>query len=255
MSQLRRYLEAGTSRITEQALLRGRAENILVVNEYPKSGGTWIAKMIASLVDRPFTDNRTSIPRSSVVMRTHWDPTELKAGVYVVRDGRDVMVSLFHHRCRRVVQDPQVASQVNSVYPFAINADKIVEQLPKFIEVEMTTRTAGSPLSWKQHVLAGIGNDALQIVRYEDMLVDAATALKTLGEALLSDVSVTDERASAVAMLHDRRNALSATHGMGRSAIRSASAGEWRDVFSDEATDVYNAHCADVIQELGYDSE
>ena len=187
MSQLRRYLEAGTSRVTEQAMLRGKVDNILVVNEYPKSGGTWIAKMIASLLDRPFTDNRMSIPRSSVVMRTHWNPTELTNGVYVVRDGRDVMVSLFHHRCRRALQDPQVAQQVNSVYPFAIDADKIEEQLPQFIEIEMTARTAGSPLSWPEHVRAGLDNGNLQLVRYEDMLTNAGAALKTLGDALLGN--------------------------------------------------------------------
>ena len=254
MSQLRRYLEAGTSRVTEQAMLHGKVDNILVINEYPKSGGTWIAKMIASLVDRPFTDNRMSIPRSSVVMRTHWDPTELTNGVYVVRDGRDVMVSLFHHRCRRAVQDPQVAQQVNSVYPFAISANKIKEQLPQFIEIEMTTRTAGSPLSWHEHVSAGMANDHLQLVRYEDMLNDAPAALKTLGDVLLGDISVTPERAHAVATLHDRRNALSSTHGMGRSAIRSASAGEWRDNFSDEAIEVFNKHCGDTTRELGYET-
>ena len=164
------------------------------------------------------------------------------------------MVSLFHHRCRRALQDPQVAQQVNSVYPFEIDVDKIGEQLPQFIEVEMTTRTAGSPLSWPAHVSAGLKNKGLQLVRYEDMLIDAPSALHTLGDALLGSAIVTPERSQAVATLYDRRNALSATHGMGRSAIRSASAGQWRNTFTEEATEVFNRYCGEALRELGYET-
>lgn len=252
MSQSRRYLEAGASRLTEQAFRRNLLPRLVVVNEYPKSGGTWVAKMIGSLMDYPFTDNNVTVSRSNAVLRTHWDPRDLPRGVYVLRDGRDVMVSLFHHRCRRVEQDPQVARIVNSVYPFTLDPERVKEQLAEFIEVEMTTRTAGSPLSWPRHVEAALNNPNLSVVRYEALRSDPVDSLVPLAKTLLPGARVTRERVAASVTLHDRANILGATHAMGNSSMRAARVGEWADVFTAEALAVFDRYCGDALRLAGY---
>lgn len=252
MSQSRRFLEAAASRCTEQAFRRDLLPNLTVVNEYPKSGGTWVAKMIGSLLDCPFVDNQVHVPRAKAVMRTHWDPSGLPAGVYVQRDGRDVMVSLFHHRCRRMEQDPRVAATVNRVYPFTLDPSRIEDQLPAFIEVEMTTRTAGSPLSWPAHVTAALANPRLAVVRYEDLRSDPLSSLACLAEELLPEARISEGRVAAVVALHDRANTLGATHRMGNSSLRSARVGEWADVFSAEAVTVFDRHCGAALARAGY---
>ena len=70
---------------------------LYIVNEYPKSGGTWVGQMLSHALDVPFP--RNCLPNfSSCVMHGHYlKPWGMKNVVIVWRDGRDMMVSWYHH--------------------------------------------------------------------------------------------------------------------------------------------------------------
>lgn len=67
--------------------------SLYVVNEYPKSGGTWVGQMLGRALNVPFPRNRFPVPRSSIMHSHYLDPRGLRNVVLAWRDGRDVMVS------------------------------------------------------------------------------------------------------------------------------------------------------------------
>mgnify|MGYP001793945937 CR=1 FL=1 len=70
---------------------------LYIINEYPKSGGTWVGQMLARALDIPFPRNRFPELRSSIMHGHYLNPWGMKNVVVVWRDGRDMMVSWYHH--------------------------------------------------------------------------------------------------------------------------------------------------------------
>jgi hypothetical protein len=71
---------------------------LYVVNEFPKSGGTWVGQMLGRALGVPFPRNRFPMLRSSVMHGHYLDPWGMKNVVVPWRDGRDVMVSWYHQQ-------------------------------------------------------------------------------------------------------------------------------------------------------------
>ena len=70
---------------------------LYVVNEYPKSGGSWIGEMLSDAIGVPFPRNRLPVFKSSVLhghMMSSWN---MKNTLVVWRDGRDVLISKYFH--------------------------------------------------------------------------------------------------------------------------------------------------------------
>jgi hypothetical protein len=85
------------------ALVRGGMVHLLsgplglyVINEFPKSGGTWVGQMLGRALGVPFPRNRLPAPRPSIMHGHYLNPLGMKNVVVPWRDGRDVMVSWYH---------------------------------------------------------------------------------------------------------------------------------------------------------------
>ena len=82
------------------AVLRGAtrpfADNA-IVNEYPKSGGTWMSQMLAEALGLPFPRNRLPMMRSCLMQCHVLNPIGMRRVTVVWRDGRDIAVSFYHH--------------------------------------------------------------------------------------------------------------------------------------------------------------
>ena len=110
------------------------------VVEYPKSGGTWLGKMCGSAFDVPFPQHPVFPVGMEAVIHTHtsYDP-KLKRVIYLVRDGRDVMLSFYFHRARTLQTKYRVQSEkwVKRVYGSLVDMDDVAANLYRFIEYEM----------------------------------------------------------------------------------------------------------------------
>ena len=78
---------------TRLAILRGAtrpfSDNV-IVNEYPKSGGSWLSQMLSASLGLPFPRNRLPMLRSCLMQCHVVNPVGMRKVVVVWRDGRDV---------------------------------------------------------------------------------------------------------------------------------------------------------------------
>lgn len=166
--------------------------NDIVIAGYPKSGNTWFQNLVAGVAFgvrpelAPDTLVQELVPdvhfktyyrrlRSPMFFKSHNLPRpDYRRVVYLLRDGRDVMVSYYHHR--RALDGPDV----------------------DFSQLVQTGRDL-FPCKWHEHVEAWLTNpyDAEMItIRYEDLQADAKGEMLRLcefaslncPEAVLGDV-------------------------------------------------------------------
>src|SRR5208283_4194402 len=77
-------------------ILRGYSLGLLTVAEHPRSGGTWVAEMLADYFQMPFPKyNRLPLACPAIVHTHLWYSPRMPQAVFVVRDGRDLVVSSY----------------------------------------------------------------------------------------------------------------------------------------------------------------
>jgi len=195
-------------------------EPIFIIG-YPKSGNTWLTRLIADTLDSPMVGGDNPIDQADkkqrylgdfVIYKSHYSeqskPDYIRKYsfiLYIVRDFRDVLVSgfffnhkgssedkytientlnhrfhpshryYFKHEIRRMVNK----WQGNELTLFKNNIKNTVLFL-KHLVVRDKRPTTLSVGNWSNHVNYWIGFPNANIVRYEDLLTDTYTTLKTL---------------------------------------------------------------------------
>ena len=225
------------------ALRWGHTFPFYYVSEHPKSGGTWLARMIADYLQLPFPQF-TLLPLAfRCVIQNHWryDP-RLSRVFYLYRDGRDVMVSFYFDRIRIARHSDRPGAQMQRatyerLFGKAYDPDDIVRHLPRFIEHEFAHPGRGTPLNWRDHVEEwhrAKGRDDLAFLSYEQLREDCAG---TLGRALERQ---TGRRPGAADISQH---------------IRKGVVGDWRNHFSREAAELFDRLAGAALVELGYEAD
>ena len=70
---------------------------LIVINEYPKSGGSWIGEMLSEALCIPFPRNRFPVLGRSILHGHMMHQWNMRNVVIVWRDGRDVLISQYYH--------------------------------------------------------------------------------------------------------------------------------------------------------------
>lgn len=230
------------------------------VNEYPKSGGTWLTLMLAELLGYPFARNRLPYLSSTQIFHGHHPRPATLPGIAKVllwRDGRDVMVSLYYHclfyndRGNRVAVD-----RCRAGVPFTDYVD-IRRNLPAFMAFIQSGR--GVPAyGWSAFVENWIGCRECVHTSYEALFDDTAGALSRVVEGLGKPVDA--GAVSAVAERHrmKRKPASDSTPEATDARvpfIRQGGYGGWRQHFSREAAEVFRDLHGDALVEAGYEPD
>ena len=151
---------------------------LYVVNEFPKSGGTWVGQMLGRALGVPFPRNRLPVLRTSIMHGHYLSPFGIKNAVVVWRDGRDVMVSWYH---QQLVPHEWNELQVRrSRRELALeDYEDVYTNLPAFIEYAF--RRPHSPrFSWADFVRRWHGRKGAIHVRYEDLHEETAGELRRI---------------------------------------------------------------------------
>lgn len=239
-----------------QAVLRGAtrpfADNV-VVNEFPKSGGSWLSQMLAEVLGLPFPRHRLPMI-SSCIMQTHTlNPWNIRNAVVVWRDGRDVMVSLYHHM---VIGHEKTAPSRIEKFRQALgisDPNDIAGNMPRFLERAFT-----DPLlprfSWPDFVSVWRGRPGVVEVRYEQLLQDAPAALARISSELGHPVP-SSERLQEIVSRYDFQRQSGRARGTEASGrfLRKGIAGDWRNHFSAEASEIFQHHAGSALAALGYE--
>lgn len=232
------------------AARHGARLGLWLVAEYPKSGGTWVGRMLSNYLRLPFPQESRLPIVMPAVLHNHWEYNpHYPSTLYVYRDGRDVMVSLYFHL---LAQRGKVAGvgKVSNGPGRSLGA-----ALPDFIVSELK-RPSGAPIPWHRHIEGWHRRPAVGKLRYEDLLKDPVVTMRA-GLAA-AGIEADDERlAEAV----DRESFVKVSGGRkpGQeergSFLRKGVAGDWRNYFTRQAAEVFNARAGPMLEELGYEQD
>lgn len=247
-------------RLGRKIVSRSNSNSVVTVCEYPKSGGTWIAKNISTALNLPYVGNGAFLPLIPCVIRTHWNADKnLAPLVVVVRDVRDVMVSLFHHRLRNMDNTPARKHQYNTLLGEPLAKEKIREQLAGFMSIEFDNPRYGARKNWSDYTremlaLTSDNTALVSVIKYEDALQDTAGELARVLEEI--GKSTPREILDVAAQLHDAKwGDARSKHLAETTFLRKASAGGWKETFNRESAQFIAERCNGELLALGYEQQ
>ncbi len=251
------------------ALVRGGMVHLLsgplglyIVNEYPKSGGTWVGQMLGRALGLPFPRNSLPAPRPSIMHGHYLNPLGMKNVVVPWRDGRDVMVSWYHqcllphelhneHQVKRARRDLSFRDY-----------DDVYENLPAFIEWSFTRHRAGryswadQHFSWADFVNRWYPRKDVTHVRYEDLRRNTAGELQRV-VLDLSGRRLGPEEAVSIAeeFSFERQAGRRPGEEDKKSFLRKGTVGDWRNHFSQGARETFDRYAGSELILLGYERD
>lgn len=225
-----------------------------VVNEFPKSGGTWVGQMLGRALGVPFPRNRLPILRPSILHGHYLSPRGIKNAVIVWRDGRDVMVSWYHQQLIPHEWNKLQVARSRRELPLE-DYDDVYGNLPAFIEYAFT-RPHSPSFSWADFARRWHGRKGAVHVCYEDLRRDAATALQEIFSELTGE-DLDPERATEIAdeFSFERQSGRRTGEEDKKSFLRKGVVGDWRKQFSPKAREVFDRYAGEELILLGYEGD
>jgi hypothetical protein len=227
---------------------------LYVVNEFPKSGGTWVGQMLCRALDVPFPRNRLPLLRTSIMHGHYLSPLGIKNAVVVWRDGRDVMVSWYHQQLIPHEWNERQVRRSRKELPLGDYGD-VYGNLPAFIDYAFT-KPHSPRFSWADFVRRWHGRKGAIHVRYEDLREDTTGELRRIVLGLTGE-RLSPEEATAIAeeFSFERQAGRRAGEEDKGSFLRKGVVGDWRNHFSDEAKATFNRCAGDELILLGYERD
>ena len=235
------------------------------VSEHPKSGGTWLARMVSDYLELPFPRYIRLPIGFSCVIQNHWPYDQrLRRVFYIYRDGRDVMTSFYFDRVRIARYSKRPGSTyVGRTYEKLLGRNydpqDVVRHLPRFMEYEFSHPGRGTPLNWREHVEAWYHPErrgAITYLSYEELRRDCAGALGRAIEEITGEAVDPWRIETTVEKMSMRRlTGRDPGHGDITQHIRKGIVGDWKNHFSREAAEVFNELAGDILVRLGYEAD
>jgi len=260
----------------------GSKIGFVYIGGYPKSGTTWISQLVAHYLDLPFIRPFSAMPLTfKCVVHHHWNyHPSLDRSIYVIRDGRDVMVSSYmaamrvyqargqaiHSLERKAIRNlvgnfgnySHVYRRLNHLFGAGFDPWNVERNLPIFIEGEMSKPIRWSVhQGWPAHVSSWrIRSVNTTFVKYEDMLQDSIAELsKALMELVESDINEREVRLTVDRYSFERKTGRVPGTEDRMSFARKGVKGDWQNHFSQEARQVFDHYAGDLLVELGYETD
>lgn len=234
--------------------LRPFSDHVLV-NEYPKSGGSWMAQMLGEALEMPFPRNRLPTFGSAIMQGHYLGSSGLRRKVVVWRDGRDVAVSWYYHfvvgheltsrRANAIVREltgyrEDESDEVN--FRRALSHFLEHPRFPQFTWAEFADRWANA-------------SDCVH-VRYEDLKSDAQGELMRVFGALTGRVLEESRARQIVDRFSFAAQAGRKPGEEGRkSYLRNGVVGDWKSYFDAEASRLFAVRAGHALVALGYESD
>tara|TARA_B100000029_G_scaffold512544_1_gene609478 strand:+ start:1406 stop:2212 length:807 start_codon:yes stop_codon:yes gene_type:complete len=229
---------------------------LYLVNEYPKSGGSWVACMISEYLDVEFIRNRQSKFKKSLLHGHHLYSSNFNNVFYVMRDGRDIMVSMYYHCLfNNEKNSPNLVKYFRKKLDFNDYND-IVTNLPTFIDFVFSDRYKGNKrFSWSEYVRSIDYSENNSIIFYEKLLQDP---LPELSKAI---INITNERIdkdklSGIINKYSFANQKKIYTGKNdHSFLRKGVSGDWKNYFNLESCNLFNDLAGKELIFLGYEKD
>lgn len=248
-----------------------RNGSVLIV-EYPKSGGTWLGQLVSEYLELPFPRNRMPVLRKSMFHSHYlpkWRIPRNKKILYLVRDGRDVMVSLYYHQLiwnEKNKLNPKDVTYHRKQTGFE-DFDDVKGNLPEFIRYTFTEEPSklqhftymgnweSFNRKWIHEMEKGKGN--IYLLRYEDLLTDTYATIEKMLMEFFEIPEVSASRLQEVVHKYSFENQAKRKQGEEKknSFLRKGISGDWKNYFNDQAKEAFKAHAGEVLIKLGYEKD
>ena len=226
---------------------------LYIINEYPKSGGTWLGQMLSAAMNIPFPRNRFPFFQESILHGHYATIRKIKNVVIVWRDGRDVMISWYYH-CFFIHEydNDRLVRRSRMALKFR-NYEDIRKNLPEFIEY-VFTRQPNPRFSWSDFADKWAGNKNVIHVQYEDLHKSAEEELQRIIYQLTGK-TLSYNRAKEIVDEFSFKRQSSIINGSKNSFLRKGIIGDWRNHFTNEAKIVFDRYAGEALLQLGYEKD
>lgn len=229
--------------------------NLVLVSEFPKSGGSWFGQMLSDALKLPFPRNKSPKLEKCIMHGHYLHHSNYNKVICVMRDGRDIMVSAYYHYLIENNRNPSFAVKAwRKKVPFE-NYDNIEENLPEFIEHMFTQyKVAGNVITWSDFVNSYIDNPKTIFVKYEDLLIDPVLqlqkAIKFLGEP-----EVPESDLNNIVLKYSFKTLSNREPGQEDNTkfLRKGISGDWKNNFSKRACEVFDKFGGEELIRIGYE--
>jgi hypothetical protein len=166
----------------------------------------------------------------------------------------------FWIRLMKMKRDPQSHRRLhrffNDLYGPGFDPDDTQGNFPRFIEYQMTAAPTTHGVTWQQHIRDWWDRPRVGHVTYERLLQDPATEL---AQALtIASGHPPDSDALSLAVTRHsfaRESGRKPGHEDRAEFLRKGVAGDWREHFTREAGEVFDAYAGADLVDFGYESD
>jgi hypothetical protein len=227
----------------------------VVVNEFPKSGGSWLSRMISEASGLPLEQNGFIKFHRSIVQchKIQFYNVNLNKSIFLFRDGRDVSVSLYFHSLVPSDKNNHIRVKRNQDFFGFRDVFDVESNLPVFLENIFTSNKV-IKMSWSDFVRKHYMSSKIS-VRYEDLLTRPVFEVERLLRACHLSIDH-DLIADVVA-----RNSFEALTGRrkgevdNKSFLRSGTSGTYVKYFNSDSKNIFKHFAGDELVMLGYEDD
>jgi hypothetical protein len=179
----------------------------------------------------------------------------MKNVVVLWRDGRDVMISWYHHcLIKNDRENERLVNIVRKDLPFNDYQD-VEQNLPAFIEYSFT-RHKHPNFSWSDFVRRWIGHKGVTYGYYERLRSDTASELQRIVIELTGQqfTKIKAEEISVKFSFAQQAGRKPGQEDKG-SFMRKGIVGDWRNYFNGPAREVFNHFAGNELNLLGYERD
>lgn len=223
-----------------------------VVTEYPKSGGTWLSQMLSTGLDVPFPRNRLPALQSSLLHGHFQNKWNIKRPVIMWRDGRDVIVSQYHHVISLSGTSEGHKGRLSRELNFS-DPDDIQNNLPTFIEFMFSPANINH-FTWPEFVDYWHETEDAVETKYELLMVDPIAELGRILKHLTN-------REYEIEVLNEIVDKFSFQKQTGRAAgkekknnfLRKGIIGDWKNNFNKASSEIFDHYAGKQLIKLDYE--
>ena len=225
----------------------------ILVNEYPKSGASWAAQMLAEAIGIPFPRNRLPMVRKSILHGHYMVNSGLKKRLFFWRDGRDVAVSWYYH----FVVGHELTSKAAVEYIRSeigvVDVDDLETNFPRAVEYFLTA-PRHPKFTWASFVDKWSGYNDVHHLKYEDLKASPIEELKRATLALGGGV-LSDSMAETIVEKYSFSTQTGRKPGEEnrKQYLRKGISGDWKNYFSEDLSEMFNELAGKQLIKLGYE--
>jgi len=228
---------------------------LYIVNEYPKSGGSWIGEMLSDALHVPFPRNRLPVPGRCILHGHVMQSWNMHNVLLVWRDGRDVLVSQYYHWLFRNDRDNARLVDICRRDLNFSDYEDVRANLPAFMEY-VYERKRHPRMSWADFVDRWVDCASCVHVRYEEMRSTPVEELCRIASRLGGKELDPGDAANIVdAHAFEKLSGRLAGEENTRSFMRKGMVGDWNNYFSKEARELFHGYAGAALVKLGYETD